>query len=156
MKPPDISPRAPWLGGGGPARAEDADSPIFYVRPAGSALMALHGLVHLMGMQLLWKMGEPAQLTYSDAVPTAGTTAAYAVGALWALAAALFLAASALAVTRHRAWRYVAASAALLSAGVISLNASMARIALAIDAIVLVAVAWSFIREHRQGQPTVR
>jgi hypothetical protein len=35
--------------------------------------LALHGLVYLMGVDLLWKLGEPGDLTYEDAVPTPGT-----------------------------------------------------------------------------------
>jgi len=148
MKPPDISPRAPWTGRAQPAEAEDADSLMFYVRPVAAVLMGLHGVVHLMGMQLLWKMGEPAQLTYADAVPTAGTTAGYAVGALWALSCALFLVASALALTHRSAWKWFAIPAALISGGVIGLNVSMARIAMAIDVIVLLVAAWSIYRER--------
>lgn len=149
MKQPDIAPRAPWLGSIKPAKADDPDTLIFWARPAAAVLMGLHGLVHLMGMQLLWKMGEPAQLTYADAVPTAGTTAAYAVGALWALAALLFIVAAGLAVLRRSAWRWFAIPAALISGAVVGLNVSMARIAMAIDVIVLLVAVWSIVREHR-------
>lgn len=140
------------MGQAGPAKAEDADSLMFYVRPVAAVLMGLHGLVHLMGMQLLWKMGEPAQFTYADAVPSAGTTAGYAVGALWALACALFLVAALLGVTRRPAWKWFGIPAALISGGVVGLNVSMARIAMAIDVIVLLVAAWSIYRErHPRG-----
>jgi hypothetical protein len=49
-----------------------------------------------MGVSLLWQLGEPGQLRYADAVPEAGSAAAYAVGGLWLLAAVLFMAAGVL------------------------------------------------------------
>ena len=63
---------------------------------AAVALIAVHGLVHLMGVSLLWKLGEPGQLRYADAVPEPGTAAAYLVGGLWLAAAVLFVAAGVL------------------------------------------------------------
>jgi hypothetical protein len=36
---------------------------------AAAVVIAAHGLVHLMGVSLLWKLGEPGQLRYADAVP---------------------------------------------------------------------------------------
>lgn len=156
MKQPgdDMAPR-PWLGRTSP-KSDGDESLSIYLRWAGAVVMAMHGLVHLMGMQLLWKLGEPAQLSYAAAVPTPGTAAAYAVGALWLAAAVLFVLAALLAVMRRVAWRFVAIAAVLVSGGVIGLAPGQARAGLVFDALVLVAVAWSAWREHRHHHPGTR
>ena len=61
---------------------------------AAAVVMAAHGLVHLMGVSLLWQLGEPGQLRYADAVPAPGSAAAYVAGGLWLVAAVLFVAAA--------------------------------------------------------------
>jgi hypothetical protein len=65
---------------------------------AAAAVMAAHGLIHLMGVALLWQLGEPGQLRYADAVPASGSAAGYLAGGLWLAAAVLFVAAAALLV----------------------------------------------------------
>jgi len=50
---------------------------------ATAVIIAAHGLVHLMGVSLLWKLGEPGRLRYADAVPAPGTAAGYLAGCLW-------------------------------------------------------------------------
>ena len=49
---------------------------------ATAVVITVHGLVHLMGVSLLWKLGEPGQLRYADAVPAPGTVAAELAGGL--------------------------------------------------------------------------
>ena len=39
---------------------------------AAAVVIAAHGLIHLMGVALLWKVGEPGGLRYADAVPATG------------------------------------------------------------------------------------
>jgi hypothetical protein len=63
---------------------------------ATALVIAAHGLVHLMGVSLLWKLGEPGQLRYADAVPVPGTVAGYLAGGLWLVAAVLFVTAAVL------------------------------------------------------------
>ncbi len=58
---------------------------------AAAVVMAAHGLVRLMGVALLWKLGEPGGLRYADAVPAPGSAAGYVVGGLWLVAAVLFV-----------------------------------------------------------------
>ncbi len=50
---------------------------------AAAVLIAAHGLIHLMGVALLWKLGQVGQLRYATAVPAPGSTAAYLVGGMW-------------------------------------------------------------------------
>jgi len=42
---------------------------------AAAVVIAAHGLVHLVGVALLWKLGEPGQLRYADAESAPGSTA---------------------------------------------------------------------------------
>lgn len=119
-----------------------------WARPAAVAaavVIATHGLVHLMGVALLWKLGEPGALRYADAVPAAGSTAAFVVGALWLVAAALFVAAAVLLAT-GRAWRLCALAAVVVSAPVIGLAPGQAVAGLVVDGLVLVLVIVSWLR----------
>lgn len=43
---------------------------------AAAVVIAAHGLIHLMGMALLWKLGEPGGLRYADAMLVPGSAAA--------------------------------------------------------------------------------
>src|SRR5215831_13250704 len=68
---------------------------------AGALVIAAHGLVHLMGVALLWKLAEPGQLRYADAEPAPGSTAGYLVGSLWLAVALLFVIAAFLLAARR-------------------------------------------------------
>lgn len=37
---------------------------------AAAVVLAAHGLAHLMGVSLLWKLGQPDRLHYADVVPS--------------------------------------------------------------------------------------
>src|SRR5690349_2690213 len=110
---------------------------------AAAVVIAGHGLVHLMGVALLWKLGQPGQLRYADAVPAAGSTGAYVVGGLWLVAAVLFVTAAVLLVARRAAWRVIALAGAVISASVIGLASGHAVVGLAVDGLVLVLLAVS-------------
>jgi hypothetical protein len=88
---------------------------------AAAVVIAMHGLLHLMGVALLWKLGQPGGLRYADAVPAPGSAAAYVVGGLWLLAAVLFVAAAVLLMARRAAWRITAFAAVVVSVPVIGL-----------------------------------
>jgi hypothetical protein len=104
-------------------------------------VIAAHGLVHLMGVALLWKLGEPGQLRYADAVPASGSTAGYLVGGLWLVAAAAFVVAAVLLAARRASWRVVALAAVAVSAPVIGLAPGQAIAGLVVDGVVLIGVA---------------
>ena len=78
-----------------------------------------------MGVALLWKLSEPGELSYADAVPQPGTVPGYLVGVGWLLAGTLLAVAAVLLVT-HRRWRVVAVVGAVLSSAVIGLNPGQA------------------------------
>jgi hypothetical protein len=113
---------------------------------AAAVVIAAHGLLHLMGVALLWKLGEPGQLRYADADPAPGSAAGYLMGGLWLAAAVLFVIAAVLLATRRASWRIVALVAAAVSAPVISLASGQAIAGLVIDGAVLIGVAASWPR----------
>lgn len=113
---------------------------------AAAAVIAVHGLIHLMGVALLWKLGQPGQLHYADAVPAPDSAAGYVVGGLWLLAAVLFVAAAVLLVAGRAAWRMTALAAVVVSVPVIGLMPGQAVAGLVLDGLVLVLVAVSWLR----------
>jgi hypothetical protein len=113
---------------------------------AAAVVIAAHGLAHLMGVALLWKLGEPGQLRYADVVPAAGSTAGYLAGALWLAAAALFVTAAVLLVAGRAGWRLAALAGVVVSAPVIGLAPGQAVAGLVVDGLVLVLVAASWLR----------
>jgi hypothetical protein len=112
---------------------------------ATAVVIAAHGLVHLIGVSLLWHLGEPGKLRYADVVPASGSTAGYLVGGLWLVAAALFVTAAVLLAT-GRVWRLCALAGVVVSAPVIGLAPGQAVMGLVVDGLVLVLVVVSWLR----------
>ena len=125
-----------------------ADHPkwAYAVVVAAAVFIAAHGLVHLMGVSLLWKLGEPGQLRYADAVPEPGTVAGYLAGGLWLAAAVLFVTAAGLLVAGRAAWRMTALAGVVISAPVIGLAPGQAVLGLIADGLVLVLVVIGWLR----------
>jgi hypothetical protein len=118
-------------------------------------VLAAHGLVHLMGVSLLWRLGEPGELSYADAVPDPGTALGYLVGAVWLLAAAVLVAAAVLLLGSRSAWRRTALSGAVLSSAVIALNPEPAVAGLVVNGLVLLAVLGSSLLQLRRARAAV-
>jgi hypothetical protein len=78
-------------------------------------LLVGHGLIHAMGVSLLWRLGEPAELTYADSVLAPGSVPAVAAGVGWAAAGVALLVAGWLLARKHDTWRVVAVTAAIVS-----------------------------------------
>jgi hypothetical protein len=116
---------------------------------AAAVVIGAHGLVHLMGVALLWKLGQPGQLHYADAVPAPGSVAGYVVGGLWLIAAVLFVGAAVLLVAGRAAWGVTAVAAVAVSATVIGLAPGQAVAGLVIDGLVLVLVAGNWIHTRK-------
>jgi hypothetical protein len=87
---------------------------------AAPVVIAVPGLIYLMGVELLWKLGQPGGLRYADAVPTPGSAAGYVVGGLWLLAAVLFVAAAVLLMAGRATWRMTALAGVVVSVPVIA------------------------------------
>lgn len=113
-----------------------------------SVVLAVHGLVHLMGVALLWHLGQPGTLRYADVSPSPGTRSAQLVGAGWLLAAALFVTSAAL-VLRHRPWHPFALVAAVLSLAVLLPFAAPAAAGIAVDVAVLAGLVLVARRRSR-------
>lgn len=107
---------------------------------AAAVVPTAHGLVHLMGVALLWHVGQPGNLRYADVTPAAGSVGALVVGAAWLGATVAFVGTAALLAT-GRPWRGAALGAALLSAAVLLPSAHLAVAGLVVDGVVLAAVA---------------
>jgi hypothetical protein len=109
-------------------------------RWVGVTILSAHGLLHVFGVMLLWKVAEPGRLRYEDVAPAPGTAAGYVVGAMWLLAALLFwFAALALARRRER-WWVITLGAVAVSMAVMALDLGRATAGLAIDGLIAVAV----------------
>jgi hypothetical protein len=119
------------------------------LRAAAAAVLAVHGLIHLLGVALLWRWGEPGQLRYDDVSPAAGSLPGTIVGGVWLAATLLFLLTAVLLLAGHPAWRPVGLLAALVSIAVLLPSASIALAGLVVDAAVLAAVAVAVAAAHR-------
>ena len=121
-------------------------------RFAAAALIAGHGAAHVMGVSLLWKLGEPGSLKYADASPDPGTTAAYLVGGLWLLAGLAFVTAAVLLLAHKSVWRLAAASGVAISVPVVALRPAQGAAGLVTNGIVLALVGLSLIPIGRRAR----
>ncbi|WP_416978056.1 hypothetical protein [Streptomyces sp. T028] len=103
-----------------------------------------------MGVVLLWRIAQPGDLRYTDAVPRPGSPAAVVTGAVWLSAAVLFVAAAVLVAVDHRRWAAVAVLATALSVPVLAFMASATRVGLAVDVVVLLAVLLTAVTGRRR------
>ncbi len=120
------------------------------LRVPAAAVLAGHGLIHLLGVALLWQWGQPGDLRYDDVSPAAGSLAGIIVGGVWLTATLLFLLTAVLVLMGRPTWRPVGLIAALLSIAVLVPSASIALAGLIVDAAVLIAVAVAVAAAHRR------
>ncbi len=119
------------------------------LRAAAATVLAGHGLIHLLGVALLWRWGQPGELRYDDVSPAAGSLPGMIVGGVWLATTLLFLLTAVLVLARRPAWRPVGLLAALMSVAVLLPSASIALVGLLVDAAVLLAVAAAVAAAHR-------
>lgn len=110
-----------------------------------AVLLVGHGLIHLMGVALQWRLAEVGELRYAEAVPAPGSPAGLAAGAFWLVAAVLFVAAGVLLVRQRSSWGVLALAGAVVSAVVIGLHPAPAITGLVVDALVVVLVVGTWI-----------
>ncbi len=89
------------------------------LRAAAATVLTVHGLVHLLGVALLSRWGQPGELRYDDVSPAAGSLPGMIVGGVWLAATLLFLLTAVLLVAGRIAWRSVGLLAALVSIAVL-------------------------------------
>ncbi|MGY1722211.1 hypothetical protein [Blastococcus sp. SYSU DS0533] len=124
------------------------------LRLVAAVVLMVHGVVHLMGVALLWRWGQPGELRYADVRPEAGSTAAMAVGGAWLIALLLFLVTAALLAAGRPTWRPVGLLAALVSVAVLLPSASIAWAGLVVDAAVFVGAGVTVAAANRnRGTP---
>jgi hypothetical protein len=88
------------------------------VRWLVAALFMLHGLVHMVGFAAVWGLGQRGAVANAPMIPpglAAGSPVVLALGVLWLIAMAAFLAAAVGLVLHAAWWKEVAAGAAALS-----------------------------------------
>ena len=111
---------------------------------AAALVLALHGLVHLMGTTVYMKLGElegmPYRTTLLDGRWDLGDGGIRVVGALWAVAAVAFVAASAGWLGGWSAWRPLLVAATLLSLVLTTLDATRAPVGIAVNLAILAAL----------------
>lgn len=122
---------------------------------AGAVALAGHGLIHLIGVALLWQLGETAGLALGDVRPTPGSGWGLAVGGVWLLVTALFLTAAVLLLRRSARWWVFAGVAVVASVPVLLPMAAATGAGLVVDLAVLAAVvpAWRATRSARSAGP---
>jgi hypothetical protein len=112
--------------------------------------MAAHGVIHAMGVALLWQLGEPGTLRCADAVPEPGGVAGIVAGGGWAVAGLLFLGAAMLLLLRRDGWPRIAVMGAAVSLPWLLLMVASAPVGLAVDVLVLLVGGW-MLRTRRAG-----
>ncbi len=129
-------------------------------RWVGAAVLAGHGLLHLPGVALLWRWGQPGALRYVDMRPVPGTGAGVAVGGLLLAGAVLFVL-TAVSLLTGRAWWYrimgvavVVSCAALLPSA--SMRVSAAGLVLDWILLVIVLMVGARVAQPEAGDSQVR
>lgn len=111
---------------------------------AAALVLAMHGLIHLMGTTVYMKLGElegmPYKTTLLDGRWDLGDGGIRVFGALWAVAAAAFVAAAVGWLGGWDAWRPVLVGATLLSLVLTTLDGTRAPVGIAVNLGVLVAL----------------
>ncbi|MCW2678835.1 MAG: hypothetical protein JWM62_236 [Frankiales bacterium] len=123
------------------------------LRRAGAAVLAGHALVHLMGVALLWRLGQPGALRYADVLPGAGAATRAIAGAVWLSATLVLLLAARLLLDGRRSWRQAAGFGAVLSATALLPAAAVAPAGLVLDAVVLVLAVALTVRDEWSEAP---
>ncbi len=122
------------------------------LRRAGALLLAAHGAVHLMGVSLLWRLGQPGELRYGDVLAGAGSAVRFLAGAAWLATALVLLLAAHRLLTGRPSWRRTAGIGAAASTCVLLQAASVAPAGLVLDAAIL-ALLLALSRREGAGMP---
>jgi len=111
---------------------------------AASAILALHGLVHLLGVASYTMLAPVKQLPYTTAILNRqlelGATGMAVYGALWAVAAIGFLVSAFGLVSGRHWWRSALLGTAILSLIITAVDLPYPPIGVAVDAVILAAL----------------
>jgi hypothetical protein len=100
-----------------------------------ASVIAIHGLIHLMGMAKAFQLAEMKQLTIAISKP---------VGLLWLSASALFIITALLFVLKKESWVYIAFPAIIISQLVIIPSWHDAKFGTIANVIILIAAVIGF------------
>ncbi len=113
----------------------------------GAAVMAAHGLIHLMGFVAYWPLAQIEELPYKttllDGRLAAGEAGMRLFGVLWLVATAGFVLGTGGFVAGAGWWRPVVAGTALLSLGICLLDWEVAFRGAIVDAIILAVLVFA-------------
>ena len=111
------------------------------MRVAFSLLLLLHGIAHLPGFLVPWRLAAPAETPYTTAVlggsADLGTVGMKLVGILWLLTAVAFVVAGAATFFEDSAWRTMGTTAVLASLALTMLGWPQSQIGLALNLVLL-------------------
>lgn len=112
------------------------------MRIALAFFLVLHGIAHLPGLAVSWRLMKSPELPYSTRVLglDVGDGGMRVMGLLWLLAAAGFWASAAAAGTGRPGWAPALLATAAASLLLCAVNLPAARIGLAVDAAILLLV----------------
>jgi hypothetical protein len=123
---------------------------LFYV---AGVIVALHGLVHLMGFVAYWPLAEVKALPYKTALLAGrwevGAPGMKLYGLLWLLAAVGFVAGAAGLFAQQAWWRPVMLATMALSTGLIALDWAPSFRGAIVNVVILVVMAVAYLLPSR-------
>jgi hypothetical protein len=116
------------------------------MRAVLSLLFIVHGMAHLPGFLVPWRLAAPAGMPYTTMVlggtADLGPVGIRIVSVLWLLAALAFAAAGVATFLDDTAWRTLAVAATLASLALTVLGWPQSRIGLALNLLLLAYLVW--------------
>lgn len=114
----------------------------------GGVVLALHGVVHLLGTAVSLQVAEVAEFEYRTTLlggsVDVGTTGIRVFGLLWAVAAVGFVVPAGALVTDHGYWRVLLVGVTVFSLLLTGLDYTVAYAGVVVNLVILGAVALSF------------
>ena len=111
------------------------------MRAAFSLLLILHGIAHLPGFLVPWRLAAPAEMPYAttvlDGTADLGPVGVRVVGILWLLTALVFVVAGAATLLGDAAWKTISITAIVASLALTVLGWPESRLGLALDFLLL-------------------
>ncbi|MBW4033049.1 MAG: hypothetical protein HIU88_10335 [Acidobacteria bacterium] len=124
------------------------------VRLAAGVVIVGHGLLHLIGTSLLWRLGQVGDLHYGDMLPSAPPWVTVAAGTQWLAAAAVFTAAGIALIIGRGIWWWLTLGGVILSLPAVIMNAQFAAAGIVLDGLLLAILAAAQVwRMRRKGAP---
>jgi hypothetical protein len=122
------------------------------VRSAFSLFLVLHGIAHLPGFLVPWRLAAPAQMQYTTTVlggsADLGRMGIRIVSILWLLTAVAFVVAGAATFLDDAAWRTIALTATVASLALTLLGWPESQIGLALNLLLLAYLTLGGSPEH--------